>query len=86
MKLKNMQIGSGRRCSAKELEKILEKLPIEVEFTGQLGVHMGLGRIIYMQPEDGRRVKRVKIGGVSIERQDYLFFDHEGQKYEVKYK
>ena len=80
-----MHIGAGRRCDTEELEKILRKLPIEVDFTGQLSARMGLGRIIYMRPEDGGKVKRVKIDGVSIERQDYLFFEYAEQKYEIKY-
>ncbi len=85
MNIKNVHLVTDRRCDAKKLEEILRGLPIEVDFNGRLSARMGLGRIIYIQPEDDGKVKSVKIDGVSIERQDNLFFEYAGQKYEIRY-
>ncbi len=91
MNTKKLHLEDDRRCSAEKLERILEKLPIEVDSTTPLNARMGLGRIIYMRPENGGEVigevRSVKIGGVLIKRYDlnHLYFEYGEQKYEIRF-
>lgn len=81
MNTKKLHLEADRRCGAEELEKILEKLPIEVKFTGRLKARMGLGRIIYMEPESDWEVKS---DAIHVERKgSCYFFEYDNQKYEI---
>ena len=86
MDIKKIRINKNRRCSKEDLETILKNLPIKIIPDKKLVAYMGLGKIIHMEPTNGREINEVKIGEISIERQDYLFFEYKGQGYEIKYK
>ncbi len=90
MKTENIQIQPDRRCSAKNLEKILSELPVEINGPSlHLTAHMGPGKIIYMEPVYGY-ISKVVINdsSVAVEKdwcsEDSLGLNYKGQKYEIK--
>ncbi len=57
MDVNNVLIESDRRCSAKDLERILKKVPVRI--IGQrhlkLRARVGLGNIVYIAPRSNER-------------------------------
>jgi len=87
MKTKNIQLESDRRCSAKELERILNDVPISVFGPGlKLVARMGLGKIIYLKPIEGN-ISSVKVYDIDVENHnnDHLFFYYKNQTFEIQY-
>jgi hypothetical protein len=90
MKTKNIQIQPDRRCSAKNLEKILSELPIEINGPSlHLTAHMGPGKIIYMESLYGY-IRKVVIKDDKVVREkdwcseDSVGLNYNGQRYEIK--
>lgn len=91
MNLKKVKIKESRRMSATRLTSLLEKLPLEVYgVVPDIEVHMGLGRIIYLDSNvnSGSVVTRIKLGDFDIlnPKNGSLDFNYKGQRYELFYR
>ena len=84
------------RGKKEELTALLERLPIELELNNPRGkfgldIHLGLGRIVYIEPRDGTRITRLITGeGVTIDpernrEEGFTIFYFESQKFSLYY-
>lgn len=92
MYLGSTTLEEGRRCSSSDLEKILAGLPIRIRGTRNLRLraHMGLGRIIYVRPQEGSLKEIELTSGIVIEadrdQSQSLVFKYKNQLYSLYYR
>jgi hypothetical protein len=89
MNLNNVSTFDDRRCSARDVAKILAELPITVVGKGlKLRARMGLGRIIYISPDKGKIGDVEKGEGVTIIRWnpgEHFYCEYGGQKFGIHF-
>ena len=77
-----------RRCSADELTGILRRVPLNVRGPSlRLSGRMGLGRIIYLRPEEGE-ISSIRVNGLEIEPaygDRHLVFNYDGRRFYLDY-
>ena len=81
---------AGRQKIAEKLEVMLTELPIEIRGSfSKLKAHVGLGKIVYIQPIDGE-IRRIRLDEIELDaskqnKSSGLCFEYQNQSYVVEY-
>ena len=93
MNTQNIQCEDDRRCSAGELDKMLQQLPMKVNLlppSAKLSARMGLGKIVYLSPIEGSVCRIIPNDGIIIDAprssSGSLVFEYSGQRFDLSYQ